>query len=141
MAEADRYYVTTPIYYCERCAAYRARVYHARLRCPGAVHAAGRAEGAFPDRYPTSTGRRWRNPLRRPAWTPQAFTDKVSQNFRDLAKAMNYSNDDFIRTTEERHKKSCQEIWRRLKDRGEIYLGPMPAGMRCAMRPITVRKN
>jgi methionyl-tRNA synthetase len=54
---------------------------------------------------------------------PQAFTDKVSQNFRDLAKAMNFSNDDFIRTTEERHKKACQEIWRRLKERGEIYLG------------------
>ncbi len=36
---------------------------------------------------------------------------------------MNCSNDDFIRTTEERHIKSCQEIWRRLKDRGEIYLG------------------
>ena len=31
---------------------------------------------------------------------PQAFTDKVSQNFRDLAQAMNFSNDDFIRTTE-----------------------------------------
>jgi methionyl-tRNA synthetase len=55
--------------------------------------------------------------------TPKAFTDKVSQNFRDLWKALNCSNDDFIRTTEERHIKSCQEIWRRLKDRGEIYLG------------------
>ena len=54
---------------------------------------------------------------------PQAFTDKVSQNFRDLAEAMNFSNDDFIRTTEERHIKSCQELWKRLKERGEIYLG------------------
>jgi methionyl-tRNA synthetase len=36
---------------------------------------------------------------------------------------MNFSNDDFIRTTEERHIKSCQELWRRLKERGEIYLG------------------
>jgi methionyl-tRNA synthetase len=55
--------------------------------------------------------------------SPKDFTDKVSQNFRDLAKAMNFSNDDFIRTTEERHVKSCQELWKRLKDRGEIYLG------------------
>jgi len=55
--------------------------------------------------------------------SPKDFTDKVSQNFRDLAKAMNFSNDDFIRTTEPRHMKSCQELWRRLKERGEIYLG------------------
>src|SRR5512146_1503035 len=34
---------------------------------------------------------------------PQAFTDKVSQNFRDLAKALNVSNDDVTRTTEKRH--------------------------------------
>ena len=54
---------------------------------------------------------------------PQAFVDRVSQNFRRLAAAMNYSNDDFIRTTEPRHIKSCQEIWRRLRDNGQIYLG------------------
>jgi methionyl-tRNA synthetase len=53
---------------------------------------------------------------------PQSFTDKVSQNFRDLCPAMNISNDDFIRTTEERHKKACQELWRRLEANGAIYL-------------------
>jgi methionyl-tRNA synthetase len=54
---------------------------------------------------------------------PKAFTDKVSQNFRDLAKAMNFSNDDFIRTTEERHVKSCQALWRKLAAKDQIYLG------------------
>jgi methionyl-tRNA synthetase len=54
--------------------------------------------------------------------TPKALTDKVSQNFRDLAKAMNFSNDDFIRTTEPRHIRACQAIWQRLIERGEIYL-------------------
>jgi methionyl-tRNA synthetase len=54
---------------------------------------------------------------------PQAFTDKVSQNFRDLSKALKLSNDDFIRTTEARHKKACQELWNQLLKRGEIYLG------------------
>ena len=68
-------------------------------------------------------GRRSRIRPRPLAWRPKDFTDKVSQNFRDLCKAMNFSNDDFIRTTEERHNKSCQELWKRLKDRGEIYLG------------------
>ncbi|MEQ9124390.1 MAG: methionine--tRNA ligase, partial [Alphaproteobacteria bacterium] len=54
---------------------------------------------------------------------PQAFTDRVSTRFRELAAAMNFSNDDFIRTTEDRHTRAVQAIWRRLIERGEIYLG------------------
>ena len=54
---------------------------------------------------------------------PLTFTDGGSQNFRALAGAMNFSNDDFIRTTEERHKKACQDLWKRLLDKGHIYLG------------------
>ena len=42
---------------------------------------------------------------------PQSFADEVSQNFRNLTKAMNFSNDDFIRTTEPRHKRACQALW------------------------------
>ena len=53
---------------------------------------------------------------------PQAFTDKVSQNFRALLKTLNASNDDFIRTTEARHKQTCQALWNTLLERGEIYL-------------------
>ena len=52
----------------------------------------------------------------------QAFTDKVSQNFRDLLPFMNISNDDFIRTTETRHKAAAQAIWHRLMKNGHIYL-------------------
>jgi methionyl-tRNA synthetase len=54
---------------------------------------------------------------------PQAFCDRVSQNFRDMSQLMNISNDDFIRTTEERHVKACQVLWEELVKRGEIYLG------------------
>ncbi|MDB5407624.1 MAG: metG [Rhodospirillales bacterium] len=54
---------------------------------------------------------------------PQTFCDRVSQNFRDMSKLMNISNDDFIRTTEERHTKACQVLWEELIKRGEIYLG------------------
>ncbi|MFL1461985.1 methionine--tRNA ligase [Roseococcus sp. DSY-14] len=54
---------------------------------------------------------------------PQAFTDRVSQAFRDLTATMGFSNDAFIRTTEPRHRHACQELWRRLAARGEIYLG------------------
>jgi len=55
--------------------------------------------------------------------TPQAFTDSVSQNFRDLTSRMNFSNDDFIRTTEARHRAACQKLWSILLERGHITLG------------------
>src|SRR4051794_20496038 len=54
---------------------------------------------------------------------PQAFTDQVSQQFRDLGRIFNLSNDVFIRTTEPRHALATQAIWRRLRERDEIYLG------------------
>jgi methionyl-tRNA synthetase len=60
---------------------------------------------------------------------PQAFCDRVSQNFRDMTRLMNVSNDDFIRTTEPRHIRSCQALWRAVaarkspKGRDNIYLG------------------
>ncbi len=54
---------------------------------------------------------------------PQAFTDRVSQAFRDLTSTMGFSNDDFIRTTEPRHKAACTALWQVLAERGEIYLG------------------
>lgn len=54
---------------------------------------------------------------------PQAFTDRVSQAFRDLTVTMGFSNDGFIRTTEPRHRAACQALWNRLVERGQIYLG------------------
>lgn len=54
---------------------------------------------------------------------PQDFTDNVSQNFCDLTGALNFSNDDFIRTTENRHKAACQSLWNLLRERGHITLG------------------
>ncbi len=61
--------------------------------------------------------------------SPREFTDAVSQNFRDLARELNVSNDDFIRTTETRHAACCQEMWRRMAatkspaGRDNVYLG------------------
>ena len=54
---------------------------------------------------------------------PQAFVDDVSDKFRALGTTLNLSNDVFIRTTEARHARACQEIWRRLRDNDAIYLG------------------
>ena len=53
---------------------------------------------------------------------PQKFTDSVSQNFREMSGLLNLSNDDFIRTTEERHKVSVQALWKILEDNDDIYL-------------------
>ncbi len=54
---------------------------------------------------------------------PQEFTDRVSADFQDMARVMNISNDDFIRTTEARHKRSAQALWTKLQESGAIYLG------------------
>ncbi len=53
--------------------------------------------------------------------TPQEFCDEISLKFQELAQALKLSNDDFIRTTEDRHKKSAQEFWRILEKNGWIY--------------------
>ncbi len=53
---------------------------------------------------------------------PMAFCDEISQTFRDMTAQLNISNDDFIRTTEPRHIRSSQAIWKKLQDAGDIYL-------------------
>ena len=50
------------------------------------------------------------------------LADRNSAVFRDMLKRLNCSNDDFIRTTEERHRLSTQELWRRMETNGDIYL-------------------
>ena len=54
---------------------------------------------------------------------PQAFTDRLSADFRTMAERLGSSHDDFIRTTEDRHKKGAASLWRRLQARDQIYLG------------------
>ena len=50
------------------------------------------------------------------------FCDEISQTFRDLSKTLNLTNTDFIRTTEDRHKKSVQHLWNELEKNDDIYL-------------------
>ncbi len=54
---------------------------------------------------------------------PQLFTDEVSAVFADIARQMNISNDAFIRTTEDRHKRASKALWEKLQAGGHIYLG------------------
>ncbi len=53
---------------------------------------------------------------------PLKFCDEISKTFRDLSKTLNLTNTDFIRTTEERHKKTVQHLWNELEKNGDIYL-------------------
>ena len=54
---------------------------------------------------------------------PQQFADEISAQFRAMLPRLEITNDDFIRTTEERHKRVVREILQRLFDRGDIYRG------------------
>ncbi|HXG79124.1 MAG TPA: methionine--tRNA ligase [Methyloceanibacter sp.] len=54
--------------------------------------------------------------------TPAELADRNTPKFREMVRVLNCSNDDFIRTREERHKLACQELWRRMQAAGDIYL-------------------
>jgi methionyl-tRNA synthetase len=118
----DSYYITTPIYYVNDSP----HVGHAYTTLACDVLARFMRLDGRKVKFLTGTdehGQKIEKSARAAGMEPQEFTDKVSQNFRDLAKAMNFTNDDFIRTTEERHVRSCQALWRRLKENDQIYLG------------------
>ena len=64
------------------------------------------------------------------------FCDELSNKFKDLTKILNLSNDDFIRTTEKRHFKAVEEIWKRLID-SRIFIFPnIKVGIQFLMRLI-----
>jgi len=54
--------------------------------------------------------------------TPQAFVDGVAAQFEAMGEALNARADDIVRTTQERHKRSVQAIWERMKANGDVYL-------------------
>ena len=122
MTGGKRFYLTTPIYYVNDSP----HIGHAytTLACD-ALARFMRLDG-YEVFFLTGTdehGQKVEKSARAAGMEPQDFTDKVSENFRALAKAMNFSNDAFIRTTEPRHAKASQAIWRKLMENGHIYLG------------------
>lgn len=116
------YYVTTPIYYVNDAP----HIGHAYTTLACDVLARFKRLDGYQVHFLTGTdehGQKVEKSAEAAGIDPQAFTDKVSQNFRDLSGLLNFSNDDFIRTTEERHKRSCQALWQKLVEAGDIYLG------------------
>ncbi len=55
--------------------------------------------------------------------TPLEYVDKIVDSFKELWRRMEISNDDFIRTSEPRHHEVVQEVFRRIRDKGDIYKG------------------
>ncbi len=117
-----KFYITTPIYYVNA----RPHIGHAytTIACD-TIARRQRMLGA--DTYfLTGTdehGQKIERAAQAAGKTPQEFTDEVSAQFRALWIRMGITNDDFIRTTEERHKHRVQELFRRIRDNGHIYKG------------------
>ncbi|MFA7275516.1 MAG: methionine--tRNA ligase [Pseudobdellovibrionaceae bacterium] len=115
------YYITTPIYYVND----KPHLGHTYTTVACDVLARFKRLDGYNVRFMTGTdehGLKVKQSAEKAGIDPQTFTDQVSQNFRDLCGAMNYSNDDFIRTTEQRHIEACQHLWNVLVEKGEIYL-------------------
>jgi methionyl-tRNA synthetase len=55
--------------------------------------------------------------------SPRELADRNSAIFRAMVEAVGASNDDYIRTTEPRHYRACQAIWKAMEANGDIYLG------------------
>jgi len=118
---SQTYYITTPIYYVND----RPHIGHAYTTLACDAMARFKRLDGYNVHFLTGTdehGQKVQKSAQDAGMDPQTFTDRVSQNFRDLARIMNFSNDDFIRTTEERHLRACQAIWQAIRANGDIYL-------------------
>src|SRR5690242_21463513 len=107
----EPYYLTTPIYYVND-APYIGHAY-TTVACD-ALARFMRLDGRRV-KFLTGTdehGQKVDKSARAAGVDPQAFCDRVSQNFRDMSRLMNISNDDFIRTSEARHVHGVQALWR-----------------------------
>jgi methionyl-tRNA synthetase len=119
---AKKFYITTPIYYVNA----RPHIGHAytTIACD-TIARRQRLLGAETF-FLTGTdehGQKIERAAQAAGKTPQQYADEISAEFRQLWKRMGISNDDFIRTTEDRHKKRVQELFRRIRDNGYIYKG------------------
>lgn len=118
---SERFYITTPIYYVNDVP----HLGHAYTTIAAdALARFFRARGAD-TRFLTGTdehGQKIEDAAKARNTTPRALADDVVTRFRDTWKNLNIANDDFIRTTEERHQKVVSEIWRRMHEAGDLYL-------------------
>ena len=115
------FYITTPIYYPSG----KPHMGHAYSSIIADVIARYKSIDNYNVFFLTGTdehGLKIQREAKRNNKDPKVFCDEISTTFKNLAKSLNLSNNDFIRTTEDRHYKSVKEIWQRLEKSGDIYL-------------------
>ncbi|HTW79494.1 MAG TPA: methionine--tRNA ligase, partial [Terracidiphilus sp.] len=121
-SETKRFYITTPIYYVNA----RPHLGHAysTIVCD-AIARRKRALG-IETWFLTGTdehGQKIERSAAQAGCTPQEFADRIAAEFRGLWDKLGLTYDDFIRTTEERHKRGTQKLFAELRDKGYIYKG------------------
>ena len=115
------YYITTPIYYPSA----KPHIGHAYSSIIADFFARFKRIDGFNVHFLTGTdehGLKIQRAAENKNINTLEFCDQISQNFRDLSKTLNLSNTDFIRTTENRHKKTVQYLWTELEKNDDIYL-------------------
>ena len=115
------YYITTPIYYPSA----KPHMGHAYSSIIADFFARFKRIDGFNVHFLTGTdehGLKIQRAAENKNIEPLKFCDQISQTFRDLSKTLNLSNTDFIRTTEDRHKKTVQHLWSELEKNDDIYL-------------------
>jgi methionyl-tRNA synthetase len=119
---AERYYITTAISYPNG----KPHIGHAyELIATDALARFQRLDGREVY-FLTGTdehGIKMHQTARKEGVTPRELADRNAAEFIRMAEALNASNDDFIRTTEERHYRSSQAIWKAMAANGDIYKG------------------
>ena len=115
-------FVTTPIYYINA----RPHIGHAYTTMLADAVARSRrllGEDVF---FMTGTdehGQKVERAAQKAGLKTELFAEQTAAHFRQMTRDLDISNDDFIRTTEPRHHRAAQEIWRRVAANGDIYKG------------------
>ncbi len=119
---SDNFYITAPIFYVNdvphighayTCIACDVMSRFMRLADKNVKYLSGTDEH----------GQKVQKSAQKAGISPQEFVDKTSDVFRKMMRSLNISNDDFIRTTENRHRKATCAFWKQLEASGDIYLG------------------
>ena len=115
------FYITTPIYYPSG----KPHMGHAYSSIVADIFARFKRLEGYNVLFLTGTdehGQKIQKEAKKNNKDPKLFCDELSEKFKSLTTTLKLSNDDFIRTTEQRHHKSVLEIWNRLVNSGDIYL-------------------
>lgn len=116
------FYVTTPIYYVNG----DPHVGSAYTTIASDVIARYKKTAGYDVYFLTGTdehGQKVEEKAKEMGKTPQEWTDIMAPRFAKLWEALNIENNDFIRTTEDRHKKAVAKIFKKVYDKGDIYKG------------------